>query len=136
MSPFVRTLAYFSSGALLSLTAALILEGALQVPLIYGWLICINIFTFLFYAIDKMNAIWSEGNPVRIARNVRIPENALLLLALVGGSPAAGLAIVLLPHKISKPWFLIRYFAILVLQGVALYFLWDMLPWAEAPAAS
>jgi uncharacterized membrane protein YsdA (DUF1294 family) len=59
-----------------------------------------------------------------------------LLLALVGGSPAAGLAIVLLPHKISKPWFLIRYFGVLVLQGVALYFLWDMLPWSKAAAAS
>ena len=132
MSSFVRTLAYFSSGALLSLTAALILEGALQVPLVYGWLICINIFTFLFYAIDKMNSIAAEADPVLRALKIRIPEVSLLLLALVGGSPAAGLAIVLLPHKISKPWFLIRYFAILVLQGVALYFLWDMLPWAAA----
>ena len=136
MSGTARTLSYFLSGSLLALTAALILEGALQVPLIFGWLISINVFTFIYYGIDKLNSIWAEGDPKRNALNVRIPETALLLLALVGGSPAAVFAIVLLPHKSSKDWFLIRFLAIIIIQGIALYFLWDMLPWPATTAAS
>lgn len=136
MSGTARTLSYFLSGSLLALTATLIMEGALQVPLIFGWLISINVFTFIYYGIDKLNAVWSEGNPARKALNVRIPEAALLLLALAGGSPAAALAIVLFRHKTSKDWFLIRFLAIIIIQGIALYFLWDMLPWPDAAAAS
>jgi uncharacterized membrane protein YsdA (DUF1294 family) len=109
------------------------MEGALQVPLIFGWLISINVFAFLYYAIDKLNSIWVEGNPRLAALKVRIPEPALLLLALVGGSPAAAIAIILLPHKTNKDWFLIRFLGVIAIQGVALYLLWDMLPW---PATS
>jgi uncharacterized membrane protein YsdA (DUF1294 family) len=132
MSRTARILSYFLSGSLLALTTALILEGLLAVPLIFGWLISINVFTFLAYGIDKLNAIWSGGNPNRQSLKVRIPEAALLLLALVGGSPAAGLAIILFRHKTRKRWFLVRYLAIIAIQAIALYFLWDMLPLSAA----
>lgn len=134
MSLTQRTLSYWLSGSLLALTLALILEGAFALPLAVTWLIGINLFTLLFYGIDKMNSIWAEGNPQREARNVRIPEISLLLLALLGGSPAAAMAIVLLPHKVNKFCFIMGFLLVLAIQGVVLYLVQDQLPslWAAS----
>ena len=128
MSGTERTLSYWLSGSLLALTLALILEGAFALPLLLTWLIGINLFTFLFYGIDKLNSIWAGDDPGRKAKNVRIPELSLLLLALLGGSPAAALAIVVLPHKIKKFWFMMGFLLILALQGVAVFLWQDQLP--------
>lgn len=128
MSLTQRTLSYWLSGSLLALTLALILEGAFALPLAVTWLIGINLFTLLFYGIDKMNSIWAEGNPQREAKNVRIPEISLLLLALLGGSPAAAMAIILLPHKVNKFWFIMGFLLVLAIQGVVLYHVQDQLP--------
>ena len=81
------------------------------------------------YWIDKLNAVWVGEDEKRKAKKMRIPEWSLLLLALVGGSPAAALMIAILPHKINKGWFMIRFLAILILQGIVIYTLWDQLPW-------
>ena len=129
MTPPMRIFSYWMSGVLLALTAALIMEGALSLHLIPAWLISINFFTAIYYWIDKINAVWVAEDKARQAEKVRIPEWALLLLALVGGSPAAALMIAILPHKIKKSWFMIRFLAILIAQGVALYLHWDELPW-------
>ena len=125
----MRTIIYFLSGVLLALTAALILEGAFALHLIPAWLISINLFTAIFYWIDKINAVWVGEDTRRAVLTVRIPEIALLFLALVGGSPAAALMILILPHKISKGEFMIPFVAVLVAQGVAIYTYWDQLPW-------
>lgn len=125
----MRTIVYLLSGVLLALTAALILEGAFSLHLIPAWLIFINFFTAIFYWIDKINADWVGEDKKREAENVRIPECALLLLALAGGSPAAVPMILFLPHKINKAWFMFRFLAILILQGAAIYLFWDQLPW-------
>ncbi|MGD2206710.1 MAG: DUF1294 domain-containing protein [Anaerolineae bacterium] len=114
---------YSLSGALLSLTAALIIEGAFALPLIFAWLIGINAFTLVFYSIDKLNSKSSAPE------KVRIPEFTLLFLALAGGSPAAALAMIFLPHKISKASFLLPYLLILAGQGAAIYYLHDTIPW-------
>jgi uncharacterized membrane protein YsdA (DUF1294 family) len=129
MSPAMRTLSYWLSGVLLALTATLIMEGALSLALIPAWLISINVFTALFYWIDKINSIYVGDDKKRAAMNVRIPEASLLLLAAAGGSPAAALMIVLLPHKIRKGWFLFRFLLVAIIQGVAIYHFWDELPW-------
>lgn len=129
MSPAMRTFSYWLSGVLLALTATLIMEGALSFHLIPAWLVSINIFTPIFYWIDKINAIWVGEDAKRKAQEMRIPEWALLFLALVGGSPAAALMIVILPHKTKKDWFLVRFLGILIIQGIAIYLLWDKLPW-------
>ena len=129
-SPVMRTMSYSLSGMLLALTAALILEGALSLPLILGWLISINVFTAIFYWVDKINSIWVGENPARSAQKVRIPEAALLLMALAGGSPAAALMIAILPHKTSKGGFMFWFAMILLAQVIAVYLLWDRLPWA------
>ena len=130
MSPPVRTFVYGMSGVLLALTAALIMEGAFSLHLIPAWLISINLFTAIYYSIDKLNAVWVDDDKERKAMKVRIPEWALLLLALVGGSPAAALMIFILTHKVKNSWFMIRFLAILVAQGIAIFMFWDKLPWA------
>ena len=125
----MRTIIYASSGVLLALTAALILEGAFSLHLIPAWLISITLVTAIYYWIDKINAVWVGEDKKREAENVRIPECALLLLALAGGSPAAVPMILFLPHKLYKPWFMFRFLIILIAQGVAVYTYWDQLPW-------
>jgi uncharacterized membrane protein YsdA (DUF1294 family) len=124
----VRTLSYFFSGGLLALAAALGLEGGLALPLLFAWLIGINAFTFLFYAVDKLNAKWVEANPAGAQLMVRIPEWSLLFLALAGGSPAAGLAMVLFRHKTNKQYFIFRLIVIVGIQATALYAFRDKIP--------
>lgn len=113
---------YALSGMLLALTGALILEGALDLPLLFAWLIAINVFAFIFYGIDKLN---SQSSAQGISR---IPEFALLSLALAGGSPFAFAAMLLFWHKIKKAGFMISFVAILIAQGVIVYLLRDSLP--------
>ena len=128
MSLPVRVISYTLSGTLLSLTLALILESAFTLQLILTWLISINVFTLLFYWIDKINAVWIGDNKAREAEKLRIPEPALLLLALVGGTAGAGVAIVL-GHKRSKPGFLLLFAMVIVVQIFLIYLYRDQLPW-------
>lgn len=113
---------YALSGALLALTTALILEGALGLALGYAWLIGINVFALVFYGIDKLNS------KATIEQAVRIPELSLLVLALVGGSPAALVAMLLFRHKISKGGFLLPFIAVVLAQGAAVYYFRDRIP--------
>lgn len=129
MSSFMRACSYWLSGVLLALTATLIMESALPLALLPAWLISINIFTLIFYWIDKINSVWVGENEKRAALKTRIPEPALLLMALVGGSPAAALMIFILPHKTSKAWFMFRFLLILAIQAAAIYLMRDKLPW-------
>jgi uncharacterized membrane protein YsdA (DUF1294 family) len=128
MSLPVRIISYTLSGILLSLTLALILESAVPLHLIPAWLIAINIFTLIFYWIDKINAVWVGDNEAREAENVRIPELALLLLAFVGGTVGAAVAIIL-GHKRSKAGFLTLFAMVVVVQILAVYLYRDQLPW-------
>ncbi len=81
-------------------------------PLIY--LITINTITFLIYAYDKHAARKSKR---------RIPERTLHGLALIGGSPAALLAQLLLRHKTVKRSFQLTYWAVVILQVALLVYL-------------
>lgn len=65
---------------------------------IFGYLLIINIFTFLLYGADKYKARRGEW---------RIKEAVLLGLAALGGSPAAWIAMYLFHHKTKKPKFYI-----------------------------
>ena len=64
----------------------------------FGYLLIINIFTFLLYGADKYKARRGEW---------RIKEAVLLGLAALGGSPAAWIAMYLFHHKTKKPKFYI-----------------------------
>jgi uncharacterized membrane protein YsdA (DUF1294 family) len=79
--------------------------------LLADWLAAVNVVTLLAYGYDK--TIAGSGK-------MRAPEAVLLGLALIGGSPAALLAMQILRHKTSKPGFQLRFWLILILQCLLL----------------
>jgi uncharacterized membrane protein YsdA (DUF1294 family) len=64
-----------------------------MVVLALAWLIAVNLVTWRAFAHDKAQAIQGGW---------RVPENTLLLMALLGGWPAAKLAQRRLRHKTRK----------------------------------
>jgi len=75
------------------------------------YLIPVNALALLLMTWDKLQAKKHRR---------RIPEALLLGVALLGGSPGAGLAMVLLPHKTRKPLFSIGIPVMLMIH-VTLY---------------
>jgi uncharacterized membrane protein YsdA (DUF1294 family) len=87
-------------------------EGALI------WLLAINIVTVVTYRYDKNIA---GGSRTRVA------ESRLLLLALIGGSPAAYMAMYLMRprHKTRKFSFLWKFWGIVMGQIGLLWVYWQ-----------
>ncbi|MBR5973204.1 MAG: DUF1294 domain-containing protein [Paludibacteraceae bacterium] len=82
---------------------------------LFIYLIIINIITFIVYAWDKRKAKKGAW---------RTPESTLLLLAAVGGSVGALLAMYMLRHKTNHKKFFLGVPAILITQlAIAAYFL-------------
>lgn len=73
----------------------------------------VNFVTFTAYYYDKAAA--GRGG-------LRLPEATLHLLALLGGSPAAFAGQQFLRHKSAKRPFLIRFWIILVVQALAIFY--------------
>jgi len=74
------------------------------------FLIAINFLAFTLYALDKLIAL-------RLKQNFsRISEKNLLLIAFLGGSLGASLAMFLFNHKTKKLSFMWRFFAIVLLH--------------------
>ena len=73
-------------------------------------LLAVNLLTFIAYGHDK----WKAQHPRRSRR--RTPEATLLLLAALGGSPGALLAMNLFRHKTLHRKFTIGVPALLLLQ--------------------
>lgn len=69
----------------------------ISVRLLLFYLVAVNLLTFLAYGLDKRKAVRNGQRSKRQSR--RIPEATLLLLAALGGSPAALLAMYLFRHK-------------------------------------
>ncbi len=86
---------------------ALALWVLVGVPWIAAGLVAVNLVTMAVYALDKHRAIRGRR---------RVPEWALLVLAAVGGSPGAALAMALLRHKTRKPSFRAGFAAVVVAQ--------------------
>ncbi len=93
------------------LVVAMIALWALHLPLIGAWLIAINVLTFAVYAWDKRRA----GSEKR-----RVPEAVLLGLGLIGGSPAAMVAMKWLRHKTRKWSFLVPFWLTVLVQVAAM----------------
>ncbi|QBD75388.1 DUF1294 domain-containing protein [Ktedonosporobacter rubrisoli] len=74
-------------------------------------LLLLNVLTFAVYGRDKHAA--KKGT-------WRISERTLLLLALLGGSPAAWLARHYFHHKTSKRSFVIRFWFVVFIQMVCI----------------
>jgi uncharacterized membrane protein YsdA (DUF1294 family) len=80
-----------------------------------AWLLVINPAALFLYRYDKFSAGRGQA---------RIPEIVLLVLALLGGSPAAFLAMYGFRkrHKTQSSGFLLGYWSIVALQIVAILF--------------
>ena len=85
---------------------------------IYAWLVGVNVVALLLYGYDKRQAV---------VGGFRIPEVVLHCAALSGGSPGAALGQMLFRHKTRKRRFRMVFFAILALQGLAIYGYWRFL---------
>ena len=85
-----------------------------------AWLLAINAVTLGLYRYDKL---------IAGSRHTRVPELLLLLLALLGGSPAAYLAMYGFKarHKTQKGSFLAFYWTIVAGQVVGLLWLLDLI---------
>jgi uncharacterized membrane protein YsdA (DUF1294 family) len=81
--------------------------------LILIYFILINVFSFLCFGYDKELARKNKW---------RIPERALLLLALFGGIIGALGAVWVFRHKIHKTSFLLLLYGVLFLQLLIIYF--------------
>ena len=75
------------------------------------WLAVANVCAFVAFGLDKRYATRGDR---------RIPERVLLTWALVGGSPAALLAMRLFRHKTQKRSFRFWFWEIVVLQVAGL----------------
>ena len=79
------------------------------------YLVILNITTFFYFGIDKFKAH---------KKYRRIPEKPLWILSLIGGSPAALLAMKFFRHKTKKNSFQAVIILILALQiGLIFFFL-------------
>jgi uncharacterized membrane protein YsdA (DUF1294 family) len=109
---YVRYTLGLAAGAALGLSLAL---WRLGLPPAYAGLAGVNAVTLLLYGYDKRQAI---------VGGTRIPELALHLGALLGGSPAALLGQQLFRHKTRKLSFQMVFAAIALLQIVGFYGYW------------
>ncbi len=97
----------------LALTLAALLAG-LRLPLLaalrqpwLAWLVGASLGAFALYGCDKLAA--QQARP-------RVPEQVLLGLAMLGGSPGALLGMLLFRHKTRKRPFLRRFLLVLLVQ--------------------
>ena len=97
------------------LAALLLLRFHLGIPL--AWVSAASLTTFLAFGYDKA---------ISGTRRTRVPENVLLALVLVGGTPGALTAMPLFHHKTSKASFQYRFWAVVFLQALVAgsYFFW------------
>lgn len=101
--------------SVLALGVALMLRFGLALAWPWALLGAINVVTFAAYSYDKSVA----GGTA-----TRVPEAALHLLAIVGGSPAALAAQQILRHKTAKRPFQITYWCIVGGQVALLLLAW------------
>lgn len=81
-----------------------------MMPAWLGWWLALNAATVLVYGYDKAIAGGSRR---------RVPERTLLAFALLGGSPAALLAMWMFRHKTAKRSFRNKVAVIVTLQVLA-----------------
>jgi Predicted membrane protein len=87
------------------------------------WLLIVNILIFILMLVDKNSAdqkMW------------RIPEKALWVLSLLGGSVGFLVAMVVSHHKILKPEFKYGVSLIYLIESTILYFVSKDLSWIVA----
>lgn len=90
------------------------MESLIKYFIIY--LIIINLIAFLVMYLDKRKARYGKW---------RIPEQSLLILALIGGSIGAIIGMYTFRHKTKKLRFSVGFPIILILQIVLIFSIWN-----------
>ena len=90
------------------------MENLIKYFIIY--LIIINLIAFLVMYLDKRKARYGKW---------RIPEQSLLILALIGGSIGAIIGMYTFRHKTKKLRFSVGFPIILILQIVLIFSIWN-----------
>lgn len=81
-------------------------------------LLAINIFAFFLMGYDKNLAQTNQR---------RISEKALLTSAMIGGSIGSGIGMLYFRHKTSKNSYLIKFWSVVIIQIIVLFFGGDFL---------
>lgn len=76
-------------------------------------LLAINIFAFLLMGYDKNLAKTNQR---------RISEKALMTSAMIGGSAGSGIGMLYFRHKTSKNSYLVKFWSVVIVQIIVLYF--------------
>ena len=76
-------------------------------------LLAINALAFILMGYDKKLAQTNQR---------RISEKALLTLAMLGGSIGSGIVMLYFLHKTSKNSYLVKFWSIVIIQIIVLYF--------------
>ncbi|MEA2016920.1 MAG: DUF1294 domain-containing protein [Campylobacterota bacterium] len=84
------------------------------------YLICINIFSFIYYGYDKLQAIRSDKNISRVS------EKALITVSFIGGTMGAVISMVIFRHKIKKLSFMVKFTIVVLVQVLVCYFKGDI----------
>jgi uncharacterized membrane protein YsdA (DUF1294 family) len=85
-------------------------------PLVPAIYLAASVAAFFCYRADKLAAV---------AGHRRMPENTLLALGLLGGWPGALMAQHALRHKTRKASFQALFWTTVVINGLALYWIWS-----------
>lgn len=76
----------------------------------------VNIGSFYYFALDKRKAK---------KHHQRIPENSLLIMTLAGGTAGSLLAMIVFNHKTRKKSFMLKMLAIIAVQVLSLYLIYN-----------
>jgi len=102
---------FYSCAALITLLTGLPAFFLFELNTLASCFLSINTTTLLLFAWDKRSAR---------AEELRVPESVLLMLALIGGSPAVLIGMMLFRHKTRDRTFLPPLALLVILQiGVA-----------------
>ena len=110
-TPHSSPFAIFCLVALLLVGGAVALALYAAVPPLIGYVAGINLATMALYGYDKRAAMKNR---------LRVPENVLHGVALLGGSPAALLSQRMFRHKTVKTSFRVSFWLIVVVQVAVL----------------
>jgi len=86
--------------------------------LVIGFIISINLLSFIFYGLDKFKAK---------NHSWRIPELNLLLLGLFGGGVGSLMGMVVFHHKLAKKKFIVAVPALVILNFLSFLYLYPRL---------
>ena len=81
-----------------------------------AFLATLNIGSVIYFGVDKRK---SQKN------KQRIPERSLLIMTLFGGTIGSVLGMVIFNHKISKKSFIFKILAIIVIQILVIYLIYN-----------